>query len=197
MKFLKSTILTGLFVLLPLMLLWIGLREIGGLLAGMAEPIADIFPSAYFDELKWPGVIAVLLITAAAFAIGLLARLPPVSYVAQRFESSILYRVPMYKMLKVISTSLVSSERATVSAALLISNDRGGEPCYIMERHANGMATILLPWSPASFAGSIKIVSMADLKILDCSVDEFSRSISFMGIGIEDCLKPSARDKQE
>ena len=58
MQFLKSSLLTGLYVLLPLLLLWLGLREIGGLLAEMAEPIADMFPSRYFDDLKWPGVVA-------------------------------------------------------------------------------------------------------------------------------------------
>lgn len=43
MNFLKTTILNGLFVLLPLMLLWIGIKEIGGLLTEMATPIADLF----------------------------------------------------------------------------------------------------------------------------------------------------------
>ena len=67
--------MTGLYVLLPLMLLWLGLREIGGLLAEMADPIADMFPSAYFDDLKWPGIVALLLIIAASILIGIAAML--------------------------------------------------------------------------------------------------------------------------
>ena len=54
MNFLKTTVLGGLFILLPLMLLWIGLKEIGGLLALMAAPIADIlvdlFPAEFFEK---------------------------------------------------------------------------------------------------------------------------------------------------
>ena len=49
MKFLKTTLLGGLFILLPLMLLWIGLKEIGGLLEAMATPIADLFLNGVTD----------------------------------------------------------------------------------------------------------------------------------------------------
>ena len=188
MQFIKSRILTGLYVLLPLMLLWIGLREIGGLLAVMAEPIADMFPSSYFDDLKWPGIIAALVITAASLLIGIVAMFNVFAVLGQKIETNILYRVPMYKMLKIISSSLVQADKSDVVPALLRASDGGGDPCYVMEKHDSGLATVLLPWSPASFAGSIKVVPKSQLEYLDCSIDEFSRSISQMGIGVADCL---------
>ena len=83
MNFLKSSVLGGLFILLPLMLLWMGLKEIGGLLAVMAEPIADIladlFPQDYFENLTAPGVVAFFLILGASFVQVLLCspRHPP------------------------------------------------------------------------------------------------------------------------
>ena len=192
MNFLKSRILVGLYVLLPLMLLWIGLREIGGLLATMAEPIADMFPSEYFDDLKWPGVVAMLLIVGASFVIGLVAMLNFVANLAQKFETAILFRIPMYKMLKIISSSLVRSETSDVKPAIVKSADGGGDPCYVMEDHGTDLATVLLPWSPASFAGSIKVVPKSQLEYLHCSIDEYSRSLSFMGVGVEECLAKPA-----
>jgi uncharacterized membrane protein len=66
-----------------------------------------------------------------------------------------------------------------------------------MERHDTGMATVLLPWSPASFAGSIKVVPESQLEILSCSVDEYSRSISFMGVGVAECLAKSGYSKNQ
>ena len=200
MNFLKKRVLAGLYVLLPLMLLWIGLREIGGLLAEMATPIADMFPSRYFDDLKWPGVVAILLIVGASFVIGLVAKLSFVANLAQKFETAILFRVPMYKMLKIISSSLVSAEKSTVRPAIVKGDGGGGDPCYVMEDHGTGLATVLLPWSPASFAGSIKVVPTSQLEYLDCTVDEYSRSISFMGVGVADCLAkgaPTAKQNQE
>lgn len=200
MEFIKSRILTGLYVLLPLMLLWMGLREIGGVLAAMAEPIADLFPSSFFDDLKWPGIVAMLLIIGASFLIGLAALLSAFELLGRKIETTILYRIPMYKMLKIISSSLVTVKESDVKAALVKADDGGGDPCYVMEEHDSGLATVLLPWSPASFAGSIKVVPKSRLEYLDCSIDEYSRSISFMGVGIGDCLAsaaPAARQDQD
>lgn len=155
MKFFKSTLITGLYVLLPILLLGIGIAEIGELLAALVDPIADMFPSDYFDDVNWPGIVAALMIVISSFLLGLLARIPFVASVASKFETAVLFRVPMYKMLKIISSALIDTDTSTVSPAVLKSNDGGGDPCYVMEEHENGMATVLLPWSPASFAGSI------------------------------------------
>ena len=188
MQFIKSRLLTGLYVLLPLMLLWLGLREIGGLLADMADPIADMFPSTYFDDVKWPGVMAALLITIASIVIGIAAKLKVMALLGHKIETGILNKIPMYKMLKIISSSLVQADTSGVAAAIIKDGAGGGDPCYVMEEHDSGLATVLLPWSPASFAGSIKVVPKSQLEYLNCSVDEYSRSISFMGVGIADCL---------
>ena len=195
MKFLKTTLLGGLFVSLPIMLLWIGLKEIGGLLTEMATPIADMLPGRMFDNLKAPGVIALLLIIGASFVLGLAARSAWLSSVGRNFENSILNRVPMYQMLKVISSALIDSDSGDAKPALVKDGSGGGDPCYVMEKHKDGRATVLLPWSPASFAGSIKVVQQSDLEYVSCSLDEFSRSLSQIGVGVEDCL--TAKSPQE
>ena len=199
MNFLKTTLLGGLFVLLPLMLLWIGLQEIGGLLTAMATPIADLifvnlFPAGTFDKLSAPGVIALIMIIGTSFILGLMARSDWLSSIGRSFENAVLQKIPMYSMLKIISSALIDTDKSDVCPAIIRDGSGGGEPCYVMEMHKDGRATVLLPWSPASFAGSIKIVQQADLEFLGCSVDEYSRSLSQMGIGVEECI--SSRTNQ-
>ena len=191
---LKDAILRGLFILLPLMLLWIGIKEIGGVLTAMATPIADLIGSRYFEDLVLPGVVALVLITLASLALGIFAKVPPVAHVGNQFESVILNRIPMYQMLKVICSALVRADESDVSPALVKDDSGGGDPCYVMEDHGNGLTTVLLPWSPASFAGSIKIVPTDRLQILDCTIDEYSRSVSLMGVGISDCLASNTQE---
>ena len=189
MNFLKNALLTGLYVLLPLMLLWIGIKEIAGLLVEMATPIADMFPTEYFDEPRWPGILATLIIIGTSILVGLFARLPFVGKAAHSFEAGVLYKVPMYRMLKLISSSLVRAEEKNVRPAIISDGKGGGDPCYVMEEHESGLATVLLPWSPASFAGSIRVVHGSELMYLDCTFDEYSRSISLMGVGIAECMQ--------
>jgi len=196
MNFLKTTLLGGLFILLPLMLLWVGLKEIGALLADMAAPIADMFPPGIFDNLTAPGVIALFLIIGTSFVLGLAARSTWLSYIGRKFERSVLYKVPMYRMLKIVSSALIDTDSSDVDPALIKDATGGGDPCYVIEKHADGRATVLLPWSPASFAGSIKIVQQADLEILSCSLDEYSRSLSQIGVGVEKCLSGKTAKKE-
>ena len=195
MNFVKNTLLGGLFILLPLILLWLGLKEIGGLLVAMATPIADLFPAGNFDRLAAPGVFAAILIAGAAFIVGLAARSTELSRMGRFIEKSFLNKVPMYRMLKIISSALIDSDKGGVRPALIKDGSGGGDPCYVVEMHQDGRATVLMPWSPASFAGSVKIVRHSDLEYVPCSLDEFSRSISQIGVGLEDCLakRPAER----
>lgn len=201
MKFLKTTLLGGLFVLLPLLLLWVGLKEIGGLLEAMAAPIADLIadllPPGMFDDLTAPGVVATALIIGASLILGLAARSAWLSSIGRKIENSVLNRVPMYRMLKVISSSLIGADSGSVRPALIMDGSGGGDPCYVVERHKDGRATVLLPWSPASFAGSIKIVQQSDLEYLSCSLDKFSRSLSQIGVGVEKCLNQEHSEKNK
>ena len=187
-RFLKNALLNGLYVLLPILLLWIGIREIGEILAAMAAPIADTIGSKYFEDLLMPGVVAIVLIAGTSLIIGILSKLGFVAAAGYKLETVVLKRVPMYQMLKVISSALVRSDDSDVSPALIDDGEGGGDPCYVMEDHGNGMTTVLLPWSPASFAGSIKVVPSSRLRYLDCTVDEYSRSVSLMGVGVAECL---------
>jgi uncharacterized membrane protein len=194
MNFIKTTLLGGLFILLPLMLLWLGLQEISGLLVAMATPIADLFPKGPFEDLTTPGLVAALLIIAVSFILGLAARSYLLIRIGRQVESSILEKLPMYRMLKVMSGALLDSDTSEVVPALVKDGSGGGDPCYVIEKHKDGRATILLPWSPASFAGSIKVVQQSALETVPCSLDEFSRSISQVGVGVEDCLKARSSD---
>lgn len=197
MTFLKTTLLGGLFILLPLMLLWIGLKEISGLLEAMATPIADLFPKGVFDNLTAPGVVATFLIVGTSFVLGLAARFAWLSNIGHNIEKSILNRVPMYRMLKIISSALIDSESGDVKPALIKDGSGGGDPCYVIEKHADGRATVLIPWSPASFAGSIKVVQQSDLEYVPCSLDEFSRSLSQIGVGVEECLTAKSSGEKQ
>ncbi len=192
MNFFKTTFMGGLFVLLPLILLWIGLKEIGGLLVEMATPIADLFPVGVFDNLTAPSVVAMVLIVGTSFVLGLMARSAWLRDVGRYIENSTLFKVPMYRMLKIISGALIDTEKSGVWPAIIRDGSGGGEPCYMIEKHKDGRATVLVPWSPASFAGSIKIVQQSNLEFLACSIDEFSRSISHMGVGVEECLSSNS-----
>lgn len=189
MQFIKTTLFGGLFVLFPILLLYLGMVEIAGVLIAMAEPIADLFPKDTFEKINLPGVIAAILIVAASFILGLVARLQFMSRIGGAIEHGVLERIPMYRMLKRLSASFLDADTSGVTPAMIRNDDGSKDPCYVIERHDDGHATVLLPWSPTSFAGSVKVVDESRLHALDCSLDRFSQALSLMGVGVEECMK--------
>ena len=54
LDFLKTTAMGGLFVLLPILLLYLLLAEALDLIVALATPIADLFPEGTFGKVELP-----------------------------------------------------------------------------------------------------------------------------------------------
>jgi uncharacterized membrane protein len=71
LEFLKTTAMGGLFVLLPILLLYLLLAEALDLIVALATPIADLFPKATFEKVEFPVFLGMILILGVSFLIGL------------------------------------------------------------------------------------------------------------------------------
>ena len=67
LEFLKTTAMGGLFVLLPVLLLYLLLVEALDLIVSLATPIADLFPKATFEKVEFPVIVGLILILAFHF----------------------------------------------------------------------------------------------------------------------------------
>ena len=186
LNWLKSTFFKGLIVLIPLVLLWITIRELVELLVAFAEPIADAFPPGTFDWVRTPELVSPILIIAIAILLGILASIPLVRKTGAALERNTLGHLPLYRMIKTFVTAFLEVEDASSFRPALIIDDEGGaEPCYVIE-DTEGVpnVVVLVPWSPASFAGSVKLVPRDRIRRLDLTFDEFSLSLANFGLGM-------------
>lgn len=69
---LKATILGGLFVLLPVVIIFRILSGVMQMAVAVATPIADLFPEGAFDKVPLPTVVAIVLIIGVSFLLGVL-----------------------------------------------------------------------------------------------------------------------------
>ena len=158
-EFLKTTIVGGLFVLLPVILIYLALAETLEILVLMATPIADLFFPGHFEESEFIVLIAIALLISLSFILGLIM----LSDTGRRFgdwiERIILDKVPGYNAIKSLTKGFADSQqKSSFKPALLKSADGNKEFVYIVEDHGNGNLTVMVPWTPTPFAGSIKIV---------------------------------------
>ena len=119
--FLKTTVIGGLFLLLPVLLLYMLLTEALQLVVGLATPIADLFPKGVFDQAEAPVLIALILIVAVSFLLGLALRSASLSRLGDWIEHTVLDRLPAYTVLKRLTKGFAKEEAAAFKPGLLTS----------------------------------------------------------------------------
>jgi uncharacterized membrane protein len=188
-KFLKSATLNGLLILLPLLFLIIIIKELLGLLIDLATPIADLFPHEMIDSIPELNALAVLLIAGSSLIVGILALLPGSASAGRYMEQRILEKIPVYQPLKTLLHALLGSEASQCFKPAFIHRESGDlEPAYIVEDTGRPRLVMLVPWTPNSFAGSLKLVPRDRVHQVDLTLDEFSLSIGHYGVGLSKLL---------
>ncbi len=182
----KTAFFKGLIILVPLVLLWLTIRELMELLVAFAEPIADAFPVGTFDWVRNPELVSPVLIVLIAILLGLLASIPLVRTAGAALERNTVGHLPLYRMIKTfVAAFLEVEDDASFRPALILDDEGGAEPCYVIEDTEGAPSVVVLvPWSPASFAGSVKLVPRSRIRRLDLTFDEFSLSLANFGLGM-------------
>ena len=197
LQFFKTTILGGLFVLLPVILIYLALAETFEILVLIASPIADLFFPGHFDDAEFTIPIALALLIGFSFILGLIM----LSDIGRRFgdwiERIILGKIPGYNAIKSLTKGFASSqEESTFKPALLKSSEDDKEFVYIVEEIDDNNLAILVPWSPTPFAGSIKIVTKDRVEPLSVSMGKLTEVLSQWGVGTRDILAKKPESEQ-
>ena len=187
-EFLKTTILGGLFVLLPVLLFYLLLTEALQAIVGLATPIANLFPKGTFDATKAPVLVALLLLVGMSFLFGLAMRSTTGRRLGNWIESATLGKLPGYNAIKQLIAGFTRTGDSSFQPALLNSSDGEQELAYVVEDQGNGKVTVLIPWAPTPFAGSIKIVHKDRIKLIDTDLGEFTKVLSLWGVGTRELI---------
>jgi len=191
LEFVKTCLLGGLFVLLPLLIFYMLLNELVEVVVALATPIADLFPEHTFDLLGDPLIIAIVLLVATSFFFGLALRSAILTRVGAWIERASLEKLPMYKAVKQLTKGLVGAEGDNVfSSGLFRAEDGSQELVYIVEDLGEGKLTVIAPTAPAGFSGRVKIVDQDRVIELKASVGDASRVLAHWGFGMSDILEP-------
>ena len=189
-EFLKTSLSGGFFVMMPLVMFYLLVDEMIELLVALATPIADLFPRGLFENIELPGVIALILLLGASFLFGLALRSKTLRQIGQWVERAILGKLPIYNAVKRLSRGLIGAkEDGVFKPALLHSENGDREIVYLIEEDGKGQVTVLVPWAPASFAGSLKILNRDRIELLDSNLGDTSRVLSHWGVGTFDLLE--------
>ena len=192
--FVKTSIVGGALVLVPLLILYMLISELVELIIALVFPILELLPGNFVDWFGDPVFPAIIVLLTISFLAGLAMRSSMVKSISAQIEKNFLEKIPMYRAVtKLTRGALGEKSNSAFSCGVLELTPGVREIVYIAEDTGNGYLTILTPLSPSGFNGPLKIVQSDKVERISASVGEASIAISEWGVGLQEIVDNSTQ----
>ncbi len=198
-NFFKTTVLGGVIVILPAIILILAFKWLFGVVGSAIEPLTNFagnrLPLGEYNTYVAP-VIVISVIVMGCFIFGLFVRTKLGLMIYMGFENSFLSKAPGYKMIKETVNQLLGRKTSPFSSVALV-RIYGNETlmtAFITDRHENGMVTVFVPTGPNPTSGFIYHVKEEYVTPVNVSVEDAMRSVISCGAGSDKLIKGIQND---
>lgn len=190
-EFVTSTVIGGVFVVVPVYLAILLLLKGMKSAAGLVHPVAALLP----DWLPAEGFFSLLLVLVICFAVGIAIRTAPGRAIRESMEVMFFERLPGYGLLRSLTQRLAGDNEETTWKPALVEIEDALAPAFIIEEHDDGRFTIFVPSIPTPLAGAVYILNPERVHILDIPFTQAIRTVSRWGSGSKDLLAAIPHDQ--
>lgn len=180
-SYIKTTIVGGILLLIPLTVLLFVLEKAIRLVQHIVAPVAKDLP---FDV---PGIgVATLLTILVLLLLCFLAGIFMHTRVAQHFktaiENNILVHVPGYSYLEALSTDKLSVDHQSGWKPAVTEIDGSEVICFVIDESAH-YCSVFLPSAPTPSEGSVCVREKQDIRYLPINMSETITLLKSFGRG--------------
>jgi uncharacterized membrane protein len=188
-KLLKSTLIGGVFFLVPLVLLIIALSKAHEIMLKIAQPLSEVIPVDKIGGVAVANILVVLLILLICLFAGLLATRPRFKAFQQYLEEKILGPVPGYRVIKAFLNSLALYESSgETMVPVLVALEKHQKLGFEVERSAEDQVVVYLPDTPSFITGVVVIVSSEQVTTLDVPLPRVKDCMEQFGFGASELI---------
>jgi uncharacterized membrane protein len=192
-QFLKTTIIGGVIFLLPVVLVLFFLGQALAWATKLLEPVLQHLQIERFGTLAGVSLVTVLsaaFLLLVSFAAGLVARTAAGASLSGWLDSSLLGRLPQYRLLKSMAEGMARADQAQDSMKpVLVSVDCGWQLGYLLETLESGWAVVFLPQAPTPMSGNVMYVPADCVRALDLTMTQATTLVKSIGIGSRKLLR--------
>jgi uncharacterized membrane protein len=159
LEFIKTAIIGGFLVLLPVVAVLVLIAIAVNSVVSVIAPLAAKLPMKSIGGYTAVTLLAVLLILGFCFLAGLLVQLRLGQLVQTWLEGKVLQRLPGYTMIKNLTHQVIGREGTEFAPALVdLYGSEARVIALIIEELEDGRLTIFVPISPTSTLGQVYIL---------------------------------------
>lgn len=185
-EFVKSTLIGGLLVLLPLTILLYALAWVFNLAHKAIAPLTKIVLEKATLQVIVADVIVIGLLVLICFLVGAFVRTRLGRWIYALIESRLLRRTPGYSMIKETVSQFLDKDKqspfSSVALARIFESDTL-VTVFVTDRHADGSYTVFMPTGPNPTSGNIYHLKGENVFPVDVPVEDAMRSIISCGAG--------------
>lgn len=196
-QFFIETLLNGLLLVLPTIIILFLLSLIFKFVFNIVEPISSLLDKNADEHKFLINILALLILITFIFIIGLVIRSARSRKSFKSFEQRYLLRIPLYSTLQETIAQFSGLKKMPFSQVVLVDAYNTGVLLtgFITEKAGDGIYTVFVPTAPNPMNGNIYHVPATQMKFLDIEPEKAMRTIMGMGTGSSTLF--SAREKTE
>ena len=200
-NFFRTTLLGGVIVILPTIILGFAFKWLFGVVADAIRPLTNLvvdnltLPDRYEELIATVIVLSVIIL--GCFLVGLFIKTRIGRWIYDGFESSLLSKAPGYKMVKETVNQFLGKKESPFSSVALVQifeNDTK-VTAFITDKHDDGTITVFVPTGPNPTSGFIYHLDQQYVHPVDVSVEDAMRSVISCGAGSDALVKGLAGTK--
>jgi uncharacterized membrane protein len=197
-SFLKTSLLGGVVVILPVAILVSVTLWIFRLVTGLIEPLTRLLiKDSQLNEYA-AEIIVIVLIVATCFFVGVLVRTRFGGFFYRLFENRILKLAPGYSMIKDTVLQIFGSRKDSPFSSVALAQIFGNETlvtAFITDKHADGSYTLFVPTGPNPTSGLIYHLEGKYVHPVNMPVQDAMRSIISCGAGSAKLMQEFKQEK--
>lgn len=189
-SFVKTTLLGGTLVVLPIVILILVFRWLYDFIADKIKPITYIISETARVQEFYASLLALIIIVLSFFLVGIIVKTRLGKYGFEYLEQKFLIKLPLYKIIKETTLQLVGSDKTLfkyVALVNLFGNDTRVTG-FVTDEHDDGSCTVFVPSGPAPTAGFIYHLSKANVQKVNYPIDKAMKTIFSLGAGSKELL---------
>jgi len=183
-EFVKTTLIGGVLVLVPIYLITLLLLKAFAGVMGLVSPISQGLP----QTLPLRELLAILILIAACFVCGIAVRTGPGLRAKNAFERTVLERIPGYALIRGLTGRIAGKSEEDTFAVVLAEIEDALVPAFLIEECDDEHFAIFVPSVPTPAAGSIYIIAKARVHPVDAPFTLAVSVISKWGAGSKELL---------
>ena len=183
--FIKTSIIGGLAVILPAVVLILIFRWLFNWITDIIQPLTNILAAKGQLQEIVADVLVIAIILAICFVVGVVVRTKAGQFFQENLENRILKLAPGYPTIKSVVQQFIGQKQSPFSSVALVQvfGNETLMTAFITDTHDNGRFTVFIPTGPNPTSGLIFHLKKEYVHAVNVPVEETMRSVIGCGAG--------------